>query len=506
MTTGKVYLVGAGPGAPGLISWKGLQSLRQAEVVVYDRLLDERLLDEVTAEAERIYVGKAAGEHTRTQDEINRILVDKASRGKLVVRLKGGDPFVLGRGGEEADALRASSLTFEIVPGVTSAVAVPAYAGIPVTHRGVASSFAVVTGHEDPGKPGSSIAWDKLATAVDTLVFLMGMQNLENIIGRLLEHGRSPDTPVAVIKDGTGPGQRTAVGTLANIVDAVTREELGPPAVVVVGEVVRLRERLRWFDNRPLFGKKVLVTRSRHQASALSRMLAECGAAPVELPAIDIQPLADTDELDRVISDLARYQWVVFTSSNGVESFFGRLRSLGKDCRSLFAVKLAAIGPATAEALEQRGLVPDYVPADYTGAALVSGLAGQNVAGRSILLLRTDIADRELSDGLAKLGATVDEVTVYRTVSPAASIAEAKERLLAGEIDVVTFTSSSTVSNLVAAFDGAKPDIGGAVIACIGPKTAETAKTAGLKVDVVASDHTIPGLVGAIEGFLTEEG
>ena len=340
MKAGKVYLVGAGPGDPGLISVKGLECLTKADVVIYDRLLDERLLDSVSVEAEKIYVGKAARQHAREQREINQLLVEKAKEGKTVARLKGGDPFVLGRGGEEAEALASQHIPFEVVPGVSSAVAVPAYAGIPVTHRGLASSFAVVTGHEDPTKDSSSIAWEKLATGVDTVVFLMGMQNLSKIVTKLVEHGRPLDTPVAVIKDGTRPEQVTIAGSLADIVARAKEHRLSPPAVIVVGEVVRLRERLRWFDNRPLFGKRILVTRSRHQASALSRLLSEHGAQPVELPAIDIQAVADTEELDRALSNLEYYHWLIFTSVNGVEAFFQQLYSLNLDARSLGNVLL----------------------------------------------------------------------------------------------------------------------------------------------------------------------
>jgi len=505
VTIGKVYLVGAGPGDPGLITAKGFQYLKQAGVVVYDRLVDEHLLDAVPAEAERVFVGKAAGAHTRTQDEINQILVAKAIEGKTVVRLKGGDPFVLGRGGEEANTLKDNSIPFEIVPGITSAIAVPAYAGIPVTHRGVASSFAVVTGHEDPSKPDSAIAWDRLATGVDTLIFLMGMQNLAQIVGKLLEHGRPPDTAVAVIKDGTTPNQVAVVGTLSNITTRVKQHHLSPPVVVVVGEVVKLREELAWFDNRPLFGKRVLVTRSRRQASSLSYLLTERGARPIELPTIDIQDVTNTTALDHTIKGLSEYHWVVFTSTNGVEAFFRRLDSLGRDARAFADLNIAAIGPATAHLLAERGIVADYVPDIYTGTALVDGFATRDITGKRFLLPRADIADTELSYGLIRLGAEVDEVTAYSTVPPTNAIARAKELLLSGEIDIITFTSSSAVSNLITAFDGAKPETGGAMIACIGPKTAATASEAGLNVDVVAGEYTIPGLVKTIEEFLGEE-
>ncbi len=505
MKHGKVSLVGAGPGDPGLISKKGLECLAQADVVIYDRLLDERLLDSAHPEAERVYVGKAAGQHAKEQNEINQLLVDKAKEGKTVVRLKGGDPFVLGRGGEEAESLEHNHILFEVIPGVSSAVAVPAYAGIPLTHRGLASSFAVITGHEDPSKNSSSIAWEKLATGVDTLVFLMGMRNLPQIVEQLLAHGRSPDTPVAVIKNGTMPNQKTIVGSLTDIVAKVQEQRLSPPVVIVFGEVVRLREKLRWFDNRPLFGKRILVTRAQHQASALSKLLSEHGAQPIELPAIDIQSTANTQELDQAISNLARYQWLVFTSVNGVDAFFQRLGKLNLDTRALKNLKIGAIGPATAKALAKQGIIPDYLPDVYTSQGFVDGLRSWDITGHRFLAPRANIADKELTEGITQLGAEVHEVTAYRTVPAVNTISQAKQMLLSGEIDVITFTSSSTVSNLVAVFKDKRQAINRAKVACIGPKTADTAASAGLKIDIVASEHTIPGLVEAIEQHFKKE-
>ncbi|MEE8318863.1 MAG: uroporphyrinogen-III C-methyltransferase [Dehalococcoidales bacterium] len=503
--TGKVYLVGAGPGDPGLITQKGIWCLNKAEVVVYDNLLDKHLLEQSPAGVEKIYVGKRAGKHAKTQSEINCLLVDKAREGKAVVRLKGGDPFVLGRGGEEAETLAEEGISYEVVPGITSAVAVPAYAGIPVTHRSRASSFAVITGHEDPAKETSSIAWEKLATGVDTLVFLMGMHNLPGIVAKLTEHGRPADTPVAVIKDGTSHRQITVVGTLANIAALVEERQISAPAVIVVGEVVNLREKLAWFDNRPLFNKRVLVTRSRHQASALSKLLSERGAQPIELPAIDVQPINDNTELDRAIDAMDSYQWVLFTSVNGVEAFFERLNNLKFDSRALGGKIVGAIGSATASALETKGIIPDFVPDTFTSEGIIAGLKSRNINGQRFLLPRADIADKELTSGLAKLGAEVKEVAVYRTVPATESIAEARQRLLAGEIDVITFTSSSTVTNLLAALPEGLPKINNYKVACIGPKTAATAAGAGLKTDIIAGEQTIPGLVAAIETYFGKE-
>jgi uroporphyrinogen III methyltransferase/synthase len=505
MKSGKIYLVGGGPGDPGLITRKGRDCLVQAEVIVYDRLLDEQLLALAPPEAEKIYVGKTADAHSRSQSEINRLLIEKAREGKAVVRLKGGDPFVFGRGGEEVQTLADNGIPFQIIPGITAAVAVPAYAGIPVTHRGLASSFAVITGHEDPTKGRSSINWAKLATAVDTLVFLMGVKNLPEIVARLIEHGRPPDTPVAVIKEGTGPEQETVVGRLGDIVAKVEERHITPPAVIVVGEVVGLRDKLRWFDNLPLFGQRILVTRARHQAGILSQLLMERGAHPIELPAIEIRAIDDTQELDQAIGNLGVYHWVIFTSTNGVEAFFERLAALKLDSRALHGRRVGAIGPATAQALALRGIMPDYVPEIYSGEGIIAGLESYQVRGKRFLLPRADIADEELTRGLSGLGTEVHEIAAYRTVAEPAAIAQAKRMLIAGEIQVTTFTSPSAVANLVAAFQGDPTAINGSKVACIGPKTAESAAKAGLKVAIVAREYTMPGLVAAIEEYFARE-
>jgi len=505
MKAGKVYLVGAGPGDPELISVKGVECLKKADVIVYDRLLDERLLDAAASAVERLYVGKTIGEHSKSQDEINQLLVAKANEGKTVVRLKGGDPFVLGRGGEEAEVLVENGVLFEIVPGVTSAIAVPAYAGIPVTHRGLASSFAVITGHEDVNKDSSSINWEKLATGVDTLVFLMGMKNLPEIVNKLMEYGRPANTPVAVIKEGAFPEQETVVGCLGDITAKVAEYRLTAPAVIVVGKVVTLRNKLRWYDNRPLFGKRVLVTRARRQASRLSRLLTERGARPIELPAIDIQTVNDSQEIDQAISNLEHYHWVIFTSVNGVAAFWQRLHDLKHDSRILSGLKIGAIGPATAQALAEKGIVPDYIPDTYTSEGIIAGLKDRNIAGQRFLLPRADIADSELVRGISQLGASVYEVTAYRTVPAIEAITRAREMIISGRIDVITFTSSSTVANLVAAFDEELLAINSARVACIGAKTAQAATKAGLSVDIIAREQTIPGLVMAMEEYFGKE-
>lgn len=506
MKRGKVYLVGAGPGDPGLLTVKGLDCLKQADVIIYDRLLDESLLGAARPTAEKLYVGKSARCHSMEQEAINRLLVEKAQQGKIVVRLKGGDPFVLGRGGEEAEALAMKRVPFEVVPGVSSALAVPAYAGIPVTHRRLASSFTVVTGHEAADKDESTIAWDKLSTCADTLVFLMAVGNLGHIVDRLIQNGRPPSTPVAVIANGTSHRQQTIVGTLEDIVSRAEQENFQPPAVIVVGEVVRLRERLRWFDSQPLFGKRILVTRAKHQASQLSQLLLKRGAVPIEMPAIEIQPPPTHDEFDQAILNLKNYHWIIFTSVNGVDAFFHRLYSLNLDARWLKDIRIGAIGSATASALEQRGLRADCVPKKYTSKSLLAQLQHQDMVGCRVLLPRADIAGKELTLGLAQLGAEVHEVTAYRTTPNIGGISQAKQMLLAGQIDIVTFTSSSAVTNLVTALGKKREAMNKALIACIGPTTASTVTKAGLRVDIVAQKHTIPGLVEAMEQYFQRRG
>jgi len=504
--SGKVYLVGAGPGEPSLITVKGLECLRQADIIIYDRLIDYSLLDIASPDAEKIYVGKRSSCHTIEQKEINLLMVSKAREGKRVVRLKGGDPFVLGRGAEEAEVLAANNIPFEAVPGVSSAYAVPAYAGIPVTHRRLASSFTVVTGHEDPDKDKSTVTWDKASLGGDTLVILMGMGSLARIIKQLIQHGRPPSTPVAVISQGTSPQQRTVTGTLDNIVNRAKEERFEPPAVIVVGEVVRLRDQLRWFDNLPLFGKRVLVTRAEHMAKELSQLLLRRGAIPVEMPVINIVPPRSWKELDRAVLDLKSYGWIVFTSVNAVEFFWMRLHALNLDARWLGGVKVGAIGPATARALESKGIRPDYLPERYTSEGFIAGLRKEDVAGYRVLLPRADIAGNELMEGLAMLGAEVHQVTAYRTITVSRSVSQAKQMLLRGAIDVITFTSASTVNSLLAILGRRWQVIRQAKLACIGPNTSKALKERGLTADIVATEHTMPQLVQAIEEHFQGKG
>lgn len=501
---GMVTLIGAGPGDPGLLTLRGAEALASADVVVYDYLANPALLAHTRPEAERIYVGKKAGRHTLSQDEINALLVDLGLAGQRVARLKGGDPFVFGRGGEEALALVEAGVPFEVVPGVTSAVAAPAYAGIPVTHRGQASSFAVVTGHEDPTKDESALDWARLATGVDTLVFLMGVGNLPQIVEKLVTHGRPADTPVALVRWGTLSEQQTVSGTLADITGKVTAAGLRPPAVTVVGSVVGLRQQLHWFEDWPLFGQRVLVTRTRQQASALSARLRALGADAVELPTIQLAPPEDWTPLDSAITELSSYDWVVLTSANGVGRFWARLVNAGLDARALHGIRLAAIGPATAAELETHGLRADFLPGEYVAEAVAAGLG--DVRGLRVLLPRADIARPALAHLLRESGAEVVEVAAYRTLRPEID-PDALRDLLAG-ITVVTFTSSSTVRNLAAMADDAGLELprvlSEVLVACIGPITAATARELGLVVDVTAGEYTIDGLVEALMNQIEE--
>ena len=497
---GKVYLVGAGPGDPGLITVKGLTCIKKAEVLVYDRLVNKRLLNFTPEACEKIYVGKKPDHHTLTQTEINCLLVEKALAGKKVVRLKGGDPFVFGRGGEEAEELQARGIPFEIVPGITSAVAVPAYAGIPVTYRDYASCFTVITGHEDPTKQESALDWEKLAGGGGTLIFLMGVGNLPEIIQKLLMQGRKPTTPAALISRGTGPEQQVVVGTLTDIVEKAQSAKISSPAVIVVGEVVTLREKLAWFEQKPLFGKRILVTRARAQASELSRCIEELGGEAWEFPLIEITEPLDFRPLDRAIDRLSDYDWLVFTSVNGVDAFFKRLRRQQKDIRALSGLKLCAVGPKTEKRLTEMWLQVDYVPEEYRAEAIAAGLQERIQPGERVLLPQADLARSILADELQKMGAKVERVTAYSTVCTDNKADLLREMLAAGKIHYLTFTSSSTVRNFVQKIGTSqiKTLLQGVKVVSIGPVTSSTARSLGLTVDLEAKEFTIEGIIAAL--------
>ena len=504
---GRVFLVGAGPGDPGLLTLKGLAALEQAHVVVYDHLIGRDLLGLAPETAERIYVGKEAGAHSRSQEEINRLLAERALQGKTVVRLKGGDPFIFGRGGEEAEYLAARSIPFEVVPGVSSATAVPAYAGIPLTYRGVASSFVVLTGHEDPTKEGSSTRWAEVARGVDTLVFLMAMTNLQLIARRLIEHGRSPKDPAALIRWGTTADQETVVGTLGTIVADAERARLTPPAILVVGEVVRLRERAAWFEKKPLFGKRIVVTRTRQQASRFARLLEEAGAEVLRVPTIRIEPPESWESLDRALGEIENFRWVIFTSVNGVEFFRQRLDLAGKDLRSLGSARVAVIGPETAERLRRWGLIPDVIPGEYRAEGLVDLLKGEIRPGDRVLLPRAAEARALLVSELERVGARVTEVPVYRTRPVKEEADRLRRELEARRVHMVTFTSSSTARNFANLFSQEERGglLSGVIFASIGPITAETAAQYGFETRVMPAEYTIPSLARAIIDYFRKE-
>jgi uroporphyrinogen III methyltransferase/synthase len=420
----------------------------------------------------------------------------------VIVRLKGGDPFVFGRGGEEALALRAAGVPFEVVPGVTAGVAAPAYAGIPVTHRGLSASVTLVTGHEDPAKAETDLDWQGLARGTGTLVFYMSVGKMEENFGRLMAGGRSPETPAAAIEWGTYPRQRTVTGTLATLPEIVRAEKIGAPSIVLVGDVVSLRDELAWFDRRPLSGKRIVVTRARAQASELASALEELGAEAVQLPVIRIELPEDEAPLRRAVDEAGAFDWIVFTSANGVDRFFSVLSSTGKDARALAGASVCAIGPATAAALARHGIRADLVPPEFVAESTVEALAAAtDLRGKRILLPRAEVARDVLPAGLRERGAEVVEVAAYRTVHDGSGAEEVRRRLAAGEIDAVTFTASSTVRNFV---DLVGTDTGAAKVASIGPITSGTVREMGMRVDVEAEEYTIPGLVRALRAFYTE--
>ena len=493
---GIVYIVGAGPGDRKLITLKGVECLQRADVVIYDLLLNDALLEHCPAHTEKI---QAPDPRTRTtrQDELNHLLIEHATAGKIVVRLKGGDPYIFGRGGEEAVALTEASIPFEVVPGITSAIAASAYAGIPVTHRDYASSVAFVTGHSAALHPDSNINWAHLSTAVDTLVVYMGVAHLRQIVERLTAHGRYPQTPVSLVHVGTTPQQHVVQGTLTDIVQKVEEVQLKSPAIIVVGEVNRLRQQLRWFDTKPLFGKRILVTRARAQASDFADLLEANGAEVIQFPTIKIQPIEGAN-----IPSSNEYDWVIFTSVNAVEIFYERLRENGKDARALGGSSICAVGAKTVEALNRIGIHPDFVPSHSRGSAIATEIG--DVSGKKILLPRAKIATTDLPNGLREKGAQVDDVPLYNTLKVANDGDKRRDEieadLLNGSIDFVTFTSSSTVTNFLEMFPAHAPTalLANVKVAVIGPTTQKTALARDVRVDVLAKEASVESLVEAI--------
>lgn len=495
---GRVSLVGAGPGDPGLITVRGMERLRSADVIVYDRLVDSRLLDEAREGAELIDAGKAPGNVRLTQDQINKVLVDKAKAGFNVCRLKGGDPFVFGRGGEEALALVEAGIPWEVVPGVTSATAAAAYAGIPVTQRGIATSFAVVTGTEEPGKSEPSFNWPSLSAFPGTLVLLMAFGNLGDITRSLIEAGMSARRPATLVQWGTTPKQRSVAGTLGDIAARGNEAGLTAPVAVIIGEVAVLREKLAWFDTGPLFGKRILVTRARSQASRLRALLEAKGAWCVEFPAIRVVA-SDPGPLDTAVQKIGEYRWLVFSSANGVRALRDRMDAGGVDSRALSTTSVAAVGPATAASVrELLGINADLVPSEFISESVVEAFRKRDISGHRVLIVRSDIGRDVLETGLKELGASVDVVVGYETKAPEDSADKARAAFADG-IDVVTFTSSSSVENLVKLLGGDVSLINSATTACMGPVTAARARELQVRVDLVAAEQTMESLVSAIE-------
>ncbi len=503
----KVYLLGAGPGDPGLLTIKAKEILERADVVVYDYLANESFLDYCKPEAEIIYVGKKGGDHTLPQDQINALLVEKAKTGAVVARLKGGDPYMFGRGAEEAEELLEAGVSFEVVPGVTSAIAAPAYAGIPLTHRKFASSVSFITGHEDPTKEESAHNWSALAQGTSTLVFFMGVKNLPVIAENLIKAGRSPETPTALVRWGTTCRQRSCVGTLSTIAETAKRLGFKAPSLIVVGDVVTLRDTLNFFEQKPLLGKGVAVTRAREQASTLAAQLQELGACVVQFPTIQIQPLDDDEPIEQAILGLGHHDWLIFTSVNGVKHFWRVLDAMGLDSRVLSGCEVAAIGPATAEALQARGIRPDFVPEKYVAESIVEGLLERGVAGKSVLIPRAREAREVLPEELSKAGAQVTILLVYETVPARGKVQDFEARLEAGELHCITFASSSTVENFFGLVSPETlrrlaPEI---QLACIGPVTAETLRRFGFTPHIQPEEFTIPALVAAVAQALGDK-
>lgn len=501
---GKVYLIGAGPGDPKLITVRGLEAIRKADVVVYDRLASPRLLRHMKPGAEKVFVGKLPDKHMLKQGEINQLLVDLAQSGRTVVRLKGGDPAVFGRVGEEAEALAEHGLEFEWIPGVTSAIAVPAYAGIPVTHRDFTSSFSIVTGHEYPSKTYGNVDWNHLAKASGTLVLLMGVANIGNITAALISGGMQADTPVALIRWGTWMEQRTLVGTLETIEAKVKESGFSSPAVIIVGDVVKLREKIAWFEKKPLFGRRILVTRARSQASELAEAIDELGGEAIECPVIVTQAAAEAaGEISETIREIDNYQWLLFTSANGVQYFFQACMDHGVDVRRLAGLRIGVVGTKTAAALKERGLLPDVMPVTFQGDELARELLPHVHPGDRVLLARAKVAREELPELLRAHGAEVTVLPLYETVVSSEGAEEAYELLKEGRIHAVTFTSSSTVRNLLEVLRGLGEADPAACLTntrtiCIGPITAETAISCGLTVDAVAKEATTESLLEAL--------
>jgi len=498
---GKVWLVGAGPGDPELITWRGRELLGRAEVVLYDALSHPDLL-ELCPQAELRDVGKRYGQRATPQGEITSQLIELARSGKAVVRLKGGDPLMFARGSEEALALAEAQVPFEIVPGVTSPIAASAYAGISLTHRDASSSVTFITGSDREGKEWSPEAWKKLATATGTICVYMGMRRIAEITQAVIDGGRDPGTPAAVVRWGARPKQRTVVGTLSDIAERATSAGLGSPAVIIIGEVVALRDKMRWYDTSPLFGRRILVARPKDQARATAAIIRQRAATPVVCPAIVIRPVADPTQLRASVLAAHSYDWVIFTSQNGVQEFFSQVDALGKDARVFGAAKVAVIGPKTGEALRLRGIVADFCAEKFVAESLVEGLLALPGSLQRVLIPRAKEARELLPEALRARGALVDVVVAYETLPATGALAEALRSAIESECDAVLFTSSSMVDAVCAVLGAtAASQLNERVVVCIGPVTRDTALSHGLKVDVEAEVFTVDGALDALAAY-----
>ncbi|MGC8742446.1 MAG: uroporphyrinogen-III C-methyltransferase [Verrucomicrobiia bacterium] len=505
---GKVFLIGAGPGDPGLLTLRGAEILKLADVVIYDALVNPSILNYAKPTAEKIFAGKRGREYKMPQEEINGLLLKYALEGKTIVRLKGGDPFTFGRGGEEALFLADNGIEFEIVPGVSSIQAVPAYAGIPITHRNLCSALTVVSGHiADCEKNAETYDYSQFATIPGTKVFLMATAKIRAITQDFIKGGSSPDTPVAVIQWGTLGRQKTVVGTLGTIADLVENSQISPPTVLIIGEVVKFREKLNWFESRPLFGQRIVVTRSKEQSSHLSTLLRERGADVLEVPTIKIAPPTETEDLMDALLGLHEYDWLVFTSPNGVTAFFDHFFKRFDDLRDIGGTKIAAIGPGTAAKLKEFHLRIDLMPEESLGSKIAKAFAAyESIENLRICLMRAEVANQELPKALEDLGAIVDDIACYRTIPETDDSAGAGKRLLDEGADWILFTSGSTVENFNLRFDLREllRKFKNIRLAAIGPETGKTIENLGLKPTVVAKEHNINGLVNAVENYLCE--
>lgn len=497
----KIYLIGAGPGDPGLLTLKAKEILETADVVIYDYLANQAFLKFCKPASELIYVGKRGGSHTLSQDKINQLLLEKAKQNLVVARLKGGDPYIFGRGGEEAQELAKVGIDFEVIPGITSAIAAPSYAGIPLTHREYSSSVCFITGHEDPGKESSSHNWSALANSGSTLVFLMGVKNLALISEKLIQAGLDKNVPASLIRWGSTCHQESMTANIGNIAKRSEEKSLKPPAILVVGQVVKLKDQLGWFEKKPLFGQGVVVTRAREQASKLVDLLHNQGACCFEFPTISIEPLPDYSQLKKTISSIHEYDWVIFTSVNGVKFFWNQLEAMNKDTRTLGNCQVGAIGPATADLLRTKGVHPDFVPKDYVAESIVEGLLEKGVLDQKVLIPRAEKAREILPQKLSQAGAKVEVIPVYQTKLTQQDGLEIIQAMQDKKVQYITFTSSSTVRNFfqLVSQDSLRDFVPDQVsLACIGPVTAKTLEEYGFKADIIPEKYTISALTESL--------